>query len=72
VLFGHSLGGLITAASIVRERGNIAAAIISASAMQTPSKRWERVLSKISTPLHPRVRCRYLVLELRRSPGIRS
>lgn len=53
VLFGHSLGGLITAASIVRERGNIAAAIISASAMQTPSKRWERVLSKISTAIAP-------------------
>lgn len=53
VLFGHSLGGLITAASIVRERGNIAAAIISASAMQTPSKRWERLLSKISTAIAP-------------------
>ena len=53
VLFGHSLGGLVTAASIVRERGNISAAIISASAMQTPSKRWERVLSKISTAIAP-------------------
>ena len=53
VLFGHSLGGLITAASIVRERGTVAAAIISASAMQTPSKRWERVLSKISTAIAP-------------------
>ena len=53
VLFGHSLGGLITACSIVRERGNIAAAIISSSAMQTPSKRWERLLSKISTAIAP-------------------
>jgi acylglycerol lipase len=53
VLFGHSLGGLITAASIVRERGTIAAAIVSASAMQTPSKRWERMLSKIATTIAP-------------------
>ncbi len=53
VLYGHSLGGLITAASIVRERGNISAAVISSAAMQTPSKRWERILASVSTRLAP-------------------
>ncbi|MEY3972064.1 MAG: hypothetical protein RLY84_457 [Actinomycetota bacterium] len=53
VLFGHSLGGLITAGSVVRDRANIIAVILSSSAMQAPSKRWERVLGTISAALAP-------------------
>jgi len=53
VLFGHSLGGLITAGSVTRDRANIVAVILSSAAMQSPSKRWERVLGKISAALAP-------------------
>jgi alpha-beta hydrolase superfamily lysophospholipase len=53
VLFGHSLGGLVTAGSITRDRANVVAVILSSSAMQAPSKRWERVLGKISAALAP-------------------
>ena len=53
VLFGHSLGGLITAGSLVRDRANVVAAILSSSAMQAPSKRWERVLGRISAAIAP-------------------
>lgn len=53
VLFGHSLGGLVTAGSLVRDRANVVAAILSSSAMQAPSKRWERVLGKLSAALAP-------------------
>lgn len=53
VLFGHSLGGLITAGSLARDRANVVAAILSSSAMQAPSKRWERVLGTISAAIAP-------------------
>jgi alpha-beta hydrolase superfamily lysophospholipase len=53
ILFGHSLGGLITAASITRDRANVVAVVLSSSAMQAPSKRWERVLGKLSAAIAP-------------------
>jgi len=53
VLFGHSLGGLITAGSITRDRANTVAVILSSSAMQPPSKLWERVLGKVSAAIAP-------------------
>lgn len=53
VLFGHSLGGLVTAASTIANQGAIAAVVLSSSAMQAPSKAWERVLSKVATALNP-------------------
>jgi len=53
VLFGHSLGGLITAGSLVRDRGNVVAAILSSSAMQSPSKGWERLLATVSAAIAP-------------------
>ncbi len=53
ILFGHSLGGLITAGSVTRDRANVIAVILSSSAMQAPSKRWERVLGKISAAIAP-------------------
>ncbi|BDQ00797.1 lysophospholipase [Aquiluna sp. KACHI24] len=53
VLMGHSLGGLVTAASVVSNPSGIAAAVISSSAMQQPSKRWERLLSKLVTSINP-------------------
>jgi len=46
-LMGHSLGGLITAGSVVRDQANIEAAIISSSAMQTPSNLGLRALTKV-------------------------
>lgn len=53
VLFGHSLGGLVTAASVVSNPTGIAAAVLSSSAMQEPSKRWERMLSRLVTAINP-------------------
>lgn len=53
VLLGHSLGGLVTAASVVSNPTGIAAAVISSSAMQEPSKRWERMLSRLVTAINP-------------------
>jgi len=53
VLFGHSLGGLVTAASTIANQGGIAAVVLSSSAMQAPSKAWERALSKVATALNP-------------------
>ena len=53
LLFGHSLGGLVTAGSIIEDQDNVAAAIISSSAMQTPSKLWERSLAKVMTAIAP-------------------
>lgn len=52
-LFGHSLGGLVTAGSLIEDQDNVAAAIISSSAMQTPSKLWERSLAKVMTAIAP-------------------
>jgi alpha-beta hydrolase superfamily lysophospholipase len=53
VLFGHSLGGLITAASLVANPTGVVAAVLSSSAMQSPSKAWERILSKVVTAINP-------------------
>ncbi len=53
VLFGHSLGGLVTAASTIANQGGIEAVVLSSSAMQAPSKAWERALSKVATALNP-------------------
>lgn len=53
VLFGHSLGGLVTAASLVANPTGVAAAVLSSSAMQSPSKAWERILSKVVTAINP-------------------
>ena len=53
LLFGHSLGGLVTAGSIIEDQSDVAAAIISSSAMQTPSKLWERSLAKVMTAIAP-------------------
>jgi acylglycerol lipase len=53
ILFGHSLGGLVTAASVCANPGGLAAVVLSASAMQSPSKLWERALSKLATKLNP-------------------
>lgn len=52
-LFGHSLGGLVTAGSIMREQAGVTAAILSSSAMQKPSSLFERVLSKVMARLAP-------------------
>ena len=52
-LMGHSLGGLITAASIVRDETNIEAVIISSSAMQTPSNVGLRALTKVLARIAP-------------------
>jgi alpha-beta hydrolase superfamily lysophospholipase len=53
VLFGHSLGGLVTAASLVANPTGVLAAVLSSSAMQSPSKAWERILSKVATAINP-------------------
>jgi acylglycerol lipase len=53
ILFGHSLGGLVTAASVMANQGGIKAVVLSSSAMQAPSKGWERALSKLATALNP-------------------
>lgn len=53
VLFGHSLGGLVTAASVVSNPSRLDAVVLSSSAMQEPSKRWERMLSKLVTAINP-------------------
>ena len=52
-LMGHSLGGLVTAGSIVRDQTNIEAAIISSSAMQAPSSVGLRALTKVLARLAP-------------------
>jgi alpha-beta hydrolase superfamily lysophospholipase len=53
VLYGHSLGGLITAGSINRNAANVAAAIIGSSALHLPSQGWERMLSQALGKLLP-------------------
>jgi acylglycerol lipase len=53
VLYGHSLGGLITAGSLVRSSANVAAAVIGSSAMHQPSKGWERLLGGVMGRIAP-------------------
>jgi len=52
-LMGHSLGGLVTAGSIVRDQTSIEAAIISSSAMQAPSNLGLRALTKVLARIAP-------------------
>ncbi|MGB4705764.1 MAG: alpha/beta fold hydrolase [Aquiluna sp.] len=52
-LMGHSLGGIVTAGSVVRNPENLEAVVLSSSAMQTPSKGWERSLSKVMAAIAP-------------------
>ncbi|EIC92291.1 hypothetical protein IMCC13023_00320 [Candidatus Aquiluna sp. IMCC13023] len=52
-LLGHSLGGIVTAGSILRDQTNIEAAIISSSAMQAPSSAGLRVLTKVLARVAP-------------------
>lgn len=53
VLYGHSLGGLITAGSLNRSSANVAAAVIGSSALHLPSQGWERALSQALGKLLP-------------------
>ena len=52
-LIGHSLVGIITSGSIVRDQTNIEAAIISSSAMQAPSSAALRALTKVLARIAP-------------------
>jgi acylglycerol lipase len=53
VLYGHSLGGLITAASVLGQPAGITAAVIGSSALHLPSKLWERALGGIMGRIAP-------------------
>jgi acylglycerol lipase len=53
VLYGHSLGGLITAGSIIRDGENIAAAVIGSSALHLPSQGWERAVAGLMGTVAP-------------------
>lgn len=52
-LFGHSLGGLVTIGSIMKEQSGIKGAVISSSAMQKPSSVFERTLAGLMVKLNP-------------------
>ena len=52
-LFGHSLGGLVTIGSIMKQQDGIKAAVISSSAMQKPSSVFERSLASLMVKLNP-------------------
>jgi alpha-beta hydrolase superfamily lysophospholipase len=52
-LFGHSLGGLVTIGSVMRQQDGLAGAVVSSSAMQKPSSAFERVLSTMMVKLKP-------------------
>jgi acylglycerol lipase len=52
-LFGHSLGGLVTIGSIMRQQEGLAGAVVSSSAMQKPSSVFERVLGAVMSKLKP-------------------
>lgn len=52
-LFGHSLGGLVTIGSIMREQSGVKGAVISSSAMQKPSSVFERTLAGLMVKLNP-------------------
>ena len=52
-LFGHSLGGLVTIGSIMKQQEGLAGAVISSSAMQKPSSSFERVLASLMVKLNP-------------------
>ncbi|SCX14813.1 alpha/beta fold hydrolase [Candidatus Aquiluna sp. UB-MaderosW2red] len=52
-LYGHSLGGLVTAASVMANPSGITAAVIGSSALHLPSKLWERALGGIMGRIAP-------------------
>ncbi|MDP4756277.1 MAG: lysophospholipase [Aquiluna sp.] len=52
-LLGHSLGGLVTIGSIMRQQDGLAGAIISSSAMQKPSSIFLRTLGSVMAKLKP-------------------
>ena len=52
-LFGHSLGGLVTIGSIMKQQDGLAGAVVSSSAMQKPSSAFERILSTMMVKLKP-------------------
>ena len=52
-LLGHSLGGLVTIGSVMRQQDGLAGAVVSSSAMQKPSSAFERVLSTMMVKLKP-------------------
>jgi acylglycerol lipase len=52
-LFGHSLGGLVTAASVAANPTGVSAAVLTSSAIQQPSKLWERLLARVVTKIDP-------------------
>lgn len=53
VLFGHSLGGLLTASSVVREPEGIAAAVIASSALQGKVNPIQRKLGEWLVKVNP-------------------
>ena len=52
-LFGHSLGGLVTIGSVMRQQDGLAGAVVSSSAMQKPSSVFERTLAAMMVKLKP-------------------
>jgi alpha-beta hydrolase superfamily lysophospholipase len=52
-LLGHSLGGLVTIGSVMRQQDGLAGAVVSSSAMQKPSSVFERTLAAMMVKLKP-------------------
>jgi alpha-beta hydrolase superfamily lysophospholipase len=52
-LLGHSLGGLVTIGSIMKQQDGLAGAVVSSSAMQKPSSVFERTLAAMMVKLKP-------------------
>jgi alpha-beta hydrolase superfamily lysophospholipase len=56
VLFGHSLGGLVTAASVAGEPGNIAGVVLSAPALLIEAPAHLRLIANLFASIAPGVR----------------
>lgn len=52
-LFGHSLGGLVTIGSVMKKQEGLVGAVVSSSAMQTPSSVFERTLAALMVKINP-------------------
>lgn len=52
-LYGHSLGGLVTAGSIIRNGDGISGAVIGSSALHLPSQGWERAVAGLMGTIAP-------------------
>jgi alpha-beta hydrolase superfamily lysophospholipase len=52
-LLGHSLGGLVTIGSIMKQQDGLAGAVVSSSAMQKPSSVFERTLAAMMVKIKP-------------------